>query len=87
MGVLLFVYSLGLGVPFLLVGLGVSRFMGALDWVRRNYQWIAGVSGGVLIVVGLLLATGEFTRCSRRCRSAGILDEPVAGHGRVGGRP
>jgi cytochrome c-type biogenesis protein len=59
---LLLAYSLGLGVPFLLVGLGVQRFMGAFGWVRRNYAWIAGVSGAFLIVVGVLLATGEFTR-------------------------
>ena len=59
---LLLAYSLGLGVPFLLVGLGVQRFMGAFGWVRRHYAWIAGVSGGLLVVVGVLLATGEFTR-------------------------
>ena len=59
---LLLAYSLGLGVPFLLVGLGVQRFMGAFGWVRRHYAWIAGVSGALLIVVGVLLATGEFTR-------------------------
>ena len=35
--VLLLAYSLGLGVPFLLVGLGVQRFMGAFGWVRRHY--------------------------------------------------
>ena len=39
---LLFVYSIGLGVPFLLVGLGVRRLMGALGFVKRNYHWIAG---------------------------------------------
>src|SRR5436309_12749137 len=42
---LLFLYSMGLGVPFLLIGLGVERFMGAFGWVKRNYRWIAGVSG------------------------------------------
>ena len=60
--VLLLAYSLGLGVPFLLVGLGVQRFMGAFGWVRRHYAWIAGVSGALLVVVGVLLVTGEFTR-------------------------
>ena len=59
---LLLAYSLGLGVPFLLVGLGVQRFMGAFGWVRRHYAWIAGVSGALLVVVGVLLVTGEFTR-------------------------
>ena len=62
-GVLLLVaYSLGLGVPFLLVGLGVQRFVGAFGWVRRHYVWIAGVSGALLVVVGVLMVTGLFTR-------------------------
>jgi cytochrome c-type biogenesis protein len=62
-GVLLLVsYSLGLGVPFLLVGLGVQRFVGAFGWVRRHYAWIAGVSGALLIAVGVMLMTGAFTR-------------------------
>jgi cytochrome c-type biogenesis protein len=59
---LLLAYSMGLGVPFLLVGLGVQRFMGAFGWVRRNYAWIAGASGALLVAVGVLLVTGEFTR-------------------------
>lgn len=59
---LLISYSAGLGVPFLLVGLGVTRFMGAFDWVKRRYTAIAIVSGSLMIVVGVLLFTGEFTR-------------------------
>ena len=60
--VLLMAYSLGLGVPFLLVGLGVQRFVGAFGWVKRHYAWIAGASGMFLIVVGVMLMTGTFTR-------------------------
>lgn len=59
---LLSLYSLGLGVPFLLIGLGVQRFMGAYGWITRNYRWIGGASGAFLIGIGLLLVTGEFTR-------------------------
>jgi cytochrome c-type biogenesis protein len=59
---LLFVYSLGLGVPFLLIGLGLRRAMGALDWVKRNYRWIAGVSGVVMVAIGILLLTGTWSR-------------------------
>jgi cytochrome c-type biogenesis protein len=59
---LLFCYSLGLGVPFLLVGLGVQRLMGAFGWAKRHYGAIAGVSGALLIVLGLLLVTNRFTR-------------------------
>ena len=54
---LLLMYSLGLGVPFLLVGLGVQRLMGAFTWIRRAYPWIAGVSGVLMIAIGFLVAT------------------------------
>ena len=59
---LLAVYSLGLGVPFLLVGLGADRLMQSLGWVRRHYRAIAGVSGAFLVAVGVLLMTGTFQR-------------------------
>jgi cytochrome c-type biogenesis protein len=60
--VLLAVYSLGLGVPFLLVGLGADRLMQSLGWVRRRYRAIAAVSGAFLIAVGVMLMTGTFQR-------------------------
>jgi cytochrome c-type biogenesis protein len=60
--VLLFVYSIGLGLPFLLVGLGMRKLMGTLAFVKRNYQWIAGVSGVVMIAIGVLVATNTWTR-------------------------
>ena len=55
---LLFVYSLGLGLPFLLIGLGVRRLMRALEFVKRNYHWFAGISGVVMIAIGILLVSG-----------------------------
>jgi cytochrome c-type biogenesis protein len=58
---LLFMYSVGLGIPFVLVGLGVTRLMGAFRFVSRNYRWFAGVSGVLLIVLGVLLMTGLWT--------------------------
>jgi cytochrome c-type biogenesis protein len=59
---LLAVYSLGLGVPFLLIGLGADRMVRSLGWVRRRYRAIAGVSGALLVTVGVLLMTGLFQR-------------------------
>ncbi len=55
---LLFVYSMGLAIPFVLVGLGVERVMGAMRFFSRNYSWFAGVSGVVLMVIGVLLVSG-----------------------------
>jgi cytochrome c-type biogenesis protein len=51
-------YCVGLGVPFLLVGLAFRRAAGALSWVRRHYLLIMRVGGGMLVLVGLLLVTG-----------------------------
>jgi cytochrome c-type biogenesis protein len=59
---LLAVYSLGLGIPFLLIGLGADRMVRSLGWVRRRYRAIAGVSGALLVTVGVLLMTGLFQR-------------------------
>jgi cytochrome c-type biogenesis protein len=57
---LLAIYSFGLGLPFLLVGIGADHLVGRLGWVRKHYRAIAGVSGALLVTVGLLLMTGLF---------------------------
>jgi cytochrome c-type biogenesis protein len=59
---LLVVYSLGLGVPFLLLGLGADWVTRSAGWIRRHYRAIAAVSGAFLIAVGVLLMTGTFQR-------------------------
>jgi cytochrome c-type biogenesis protein len=59
---LLLVYSAGLGLPFLLIGLGIRRLMGALALVRRNYHWIAGFSGAVMVAIGVLVVTNLWTQ-------------------------
>jgi cytochrome c-type biogenesis protein len=56
---LLGVYSLGLGVPFILAGLGVSRLTGALARIRRHIRTINVVSGMMLILIGLLFVTNQ----------------------------
>lgn len=59
---LLFFYSMGLGVPFLLIGLGLHRFLGAFRFLSRNYHWFAGVGGVAMCAIGILLLTGAWTR-------------------------
>lgn len=54
---LLMVYSLGLGVPFILAGLGVSRLTTVTTWLRQRRQAVNYASGALLIVVGLLFVT------------------------------
>ncbi|MGA7672429.1 MAG: cytochrome c biogenesis protein CcdA [Nitrolancea sp.] len=57
---LLLSYSLGLGVPFILVGVGIGRLLGALHWITRHYQVISTISGATLIVTGFLFLTDRF---------------------------
>lgn len=51
-------YCLGLGLPFLIFGLGFRKLLGLVKAVRRNSQWVTRIGGVMLIVVGLALATG-----------------------------
>ena len=51
-------YSLGLGLPFILLGLAYRRMLGAVRWVRRHQVWVTRFGGAMLVVVGLLLLTG-----------------------------
>lgn len=58
---LLLVYSLGLGVPFILSGLLFSRLAGTLGWFKRNSIVIQRLSGVTLMIIGFLLLTGRWT--------------------------
>lgn len=62
--ILLAVYSLGLAVPFLLTSLGVNKFLAFYSKFRRHLHTVEVISGVLLIVFGLLIATGNFTRLS-----------------------
>jgi cytochrome c-type biogenesis protein len=59
---LLGVYSAGLAVPFLLAAVAVDSFLDWFQRFRRFLPWVMRVSGVLLIFVGLLMATGQFTR-------------------------
>ncbi len=59
---LLTVYSAGLAVPFLLAALALDRFLQWFQRFRRYMPWVQRIGGILLILVGLLLLTGAFTR-------------------------
>ena len=61
MGMLL-AYSLGLGIPFLLSAVLIDYLKSAFDWVKRHYRVINLVSGILLILIGVLMATGTLGR-------------------------
>ena len=55
---LAFVYSLGLGIPFLLIALAVRRGIGVMSFFRKHRLAIQRIGGGILVGLGLLMATG-----------------------------
>jgi cytochrome c-type biogenesis protein len=61
---LLGVYSLGLGVPFLLSGLAVGPFLSFFAGFRRHLRTVERVMGGFLVLTGVLFISGHFTRIS-----------------------
>jgi cytochrome c-type biogenesis protein len=58
--ILLAIYSLGLAIPFLLVGIGFDRVLEASRWLRDHYGAVRVVSGALLVGVGLLLFFDRF---------------------------
>jgi cytochrome c-type biogenesis protein len=63
---LLAFYSAGLGIPFLLIALAFERMTNALGVVKRHFPLIIGIGGAVMIVLGVLILTGEFTVLNAR---------------------
>ncbi len=59
---LLAVYSAGLAIPFLIAAVAVESFLDWFQGFRRYLPWVMRLTGILLIVVGILLVTGEFTR-------------------------
>jgi cytochrome c-type biogenesis protein len=59
---LLAIYCAGLGVPFLITGVAFGKATAALAVVKRHYPVVIGTGGVVLIGMGVLIWTGEFTQ-------------------------
>jgi cytochrome c-type biogenesis protein len=60
--VLLAIYCAGLGVPFLITGLAFGTATAAFSVIKRHYPLVIGTGGAVLIAMGVLIWTGEFTQ-------------------------
>ncbi|TDU05821.1 cytochrome c-type biogenesis protein [Streptomyces sp. 846.5] len=57
---LMAVYCIGLGLPFIVAAVAFRRALGAFGWIKKNYQWVMRIGGGMLVVVGILLVTGAW---------------------------
>jgi cytochrome c-type biogenesis protein len=69
-GVLLAFYSMGLAVPFLLTAIAFNRATTAFRWIRDRYLLVTGVSGCVLILMGVLILSGELTQLNIEAQRA-----------------
>lgn len=58
-------YSLGLGIPFVLSAVLIDYLKSAFNWIKRHYTAINYGSGIVLILIGILMATGTLARVLR----------------------
>ena len=58
---LLFAYSMGLAIPFVLASLALGKFFALFDWFRKHLMLVNRVAGTMLVAVGLLLVTDRFT--------------------------
>ena len=59
---MLLIYSLGLGIPFILSAVLIDYLKSAFNWIKKNYKVINIVSGILLVVIGILMATGMLGR-------------------------
>ena len=59
-------YCLGLGLPFILAGLAFERAMSAFAVVKRHYALVTRLGGAFLVVIGVLLVTGQWDRIVAR---------------------
>ena len=59
---MLLAYSLGLGIPFIISAVLIDYLKSTFDFIKRNYEVINKISGGLLILIGILMATGLLGR-------------------------
>lgn len=59
---MLLCYSLGLGIPFLMSAVLIDKLKGAFNWIKGHYDIINKICGGLLVLVGILMATGTLGR-------------------------
>jgi cytochrome c-type biogenesis protein len=55
-------YCIGLGLPFIALALFFTRAAGAIAFVKRHYEWVMRIGGGMLVLVGILLVSGLWTQ-------------------------
>jgi len=62
---MLLLYSMGLGIPFVISAIFIDKLKGGFDFIKRNYGIINKVCGAFLILIGVLMASGTLTKFLR----------------------
>ena len=60
--IMLLLYSLGLGIPFIVSAVLIDKLKGAFDFIKKHYNVINIVCGTILILVGILMMSGMLTK-------------------------
>lgn len=55
-------FSLGLGIPFIVSAVLIDRLKGAFEIIKKNYKTVNAVSGALLVITGILMATGMMNK-------------------------
>lgn len=59
---MLLVYSIGLGIPFIISAVLIGSLKETMDFIKRNYKVINMISGAILIIIGIAMMTGYLNR-------------------------
>ena len=59
---MLLFYSLGLGVPFMISAILIDNLKSAFTFIKKHYNIINIISGALLVIIGILMATGLLAR-------------------------
>ena len=62
------IYCVGLGLPFLLIAVAFRRTAGAMGWMKRHYVAVMRLGGGMLVLLGVLMVTGDWQELSVQMR-------------------
>ncbi|MDO4916411.1 MAG: cytochrome c biogenesis CcdA family protein [Rothia sp. (in: high G+C Gram-positive bacteria)] len=58
--ILTLAYCLGLGIPFMVVALGITRGVSTFGWAKRHHRALQRAGGAILVIIGLMMATGAW---------------------------
>lgn len=70
---LLFAYAVGMGIPFILFALTLSRSAGLSRWLKQRHRAVEIVSGALLVAIGIMLYTDTFSLMARSLNYFNIL--------------